>query len=315
MAKKSKTNGETDGIAEKKSGGGQAIDAPRTNAFKMDPAKLTIIGRDTNHKRGEHPLWDKRANNPPREDLVQAMMRYGWYGAIVVVSEGDMTIVDDGKQRTIAAREANVRLEKAGEERRVEVVCLSPVKGEDSKKAAILAMMNEHRTVDDMIERARKMENLLRFDATHEDIAIAFGESVQTVKNCLKTLECHSDIVKAAERGEVSPSVLVTLSALNRDDQMTEFEKMKAEGRLTVAQAQERVRNKKNGTSREAGEKNRRIPKKFILKILKLHKAEELETELPDDAIMMAAVLSGQVPPNRVRGFLGALRQVGYVDE
>lgn len=324
MAKKNKNgkNGEAEAESTEasettaKSGGGQALDAPRTNAFKMNPDDLTIIGRDTAHKRGEHPLWDKRANNDPREDLVLAMMRFGWHGAITVVTDGDMTVVDDGKQRTIAAREANRRLEKAGEERRIHVICLPPVKGEDAKKAAILAMMNEHRTVDDMIERARKMENLLRFDATIEEVAVAFGESEQTVKNCLKTLECHSDIIKAAERGEVAPSVLVTLSSLSRDEQLAEFEKMKADGRLTVTEAQQRVRNKKNGKASNGDEeRGSKISTAAARKIVKLHAKEELESELDETVITTIQVMLGELPPNRVRGMLGALRQVGALEE
>lgn len=321
MAKKNgKTNGEANGEAvteatEKKSGGGQALDLPRATAFKADPDILTIIGRDTKHKKGEHPLWDKRGLYEARESLVKAMILFGWQGAISVARDGDMTVVTDGRQRVIAAREANRRLKEQGEDRRIEVMCLTPVRGEDSRKTAIMATMNEHRTQDDIIERARKMENMLRFDATIEDIAVAFAETEQTVKNYLKALECHSDIIKAAERGEVAPSVLVTLSALNRDDQLAEFEKMKADGKLTVTEAQQRVRNKKNGTQRENTEAVNKIPLPVARKMYKLYKAKELESDISEEAMKMVGILAGLIPPNSVRGVLGALRQVGYVDE
>lgn len=309
------SSGESASSKPAKAGGGQAIDAPQAKAFRALPEDLTIIGLDTKHKKGEHPLWDKRANNPPREDLVLAMLRFGWHGAITVVKDGDMTVVDDGKQRTIAAREANRRLEESGEERRIRVVCLSPVKGEDAKKAAVMAMMNEHRTVDDMIERARKMENMLRFEASIEDVAVAFGETQQTVNNCLKTLECHSSIIKAAERGEVAPSVLVALSALSRDEQVAEFEKMQKDGRLTVTEAQRAVRRKKNGNGHEDEDRGKKISILDARKILKLHAKDELKSKLSEDAITTMAVLAGELPPNRLRGMMDALRQVGALEE
>ncbi len=319
MAKKNGKAEGNDETSESKSGGGQAIEAKRTSLFVLAPEAphIKIVGLDTEHKRNEHPLYDARVFLPVRESLVVSMMENGFLGSIVTAKDGEDLLVVDGKQRVRAAREANIRFEKAGSDRRIMVATAAPMRGEDSSKVGALATLNEHRTIDNIIERARKMAYMMRFENTEKQVAVAFGETEQTVKNYLKVLDCHPDVIKSAERGEVAPSVLVTLSALTRDEQLATFETMRAEGKLTVAEAQKRVYVKKNGKTRTGEEEEgngKKLPVPVIRKILRLHASSELKAKVSDDTIAVLRLVAGEMEPSRIKGMTEALREVGALE-
>lgn len=289
----------------------------RTSLNWHDPDDLTIIGLDTPHKRGEHPLWQKRAFLPVDEGFVDDMTENGFHDPVIVRRDGTSLIVVDGRQRVKTARAANKRLRKAGSEP-IQISSLPPQKGEDGDMVGLMIGLNEHRTEVDIIERARSVVDFMKYGRTEAQAATRLGVSVQVVKNMLKTLECDPTIIKAAEDGDVAPSVLMTLSELSREDQLTEFAKMQAEGKLTVAETQRRVYNKKNGTSKGESEDSgsgKKLPIPVIRKILKLHEKGQLETDVDPVVIQTLKLLDGAAKPSTIKGMTGVLRQVGYFDE
>lgn len=62
--------------------GKTAIDAERGTIFRLDPNDVLVIGHDTQHKRGEHPLWQARALEPADEALAQHMAQHGFTSVI-----------------------------------------------------------------------------------------------------------------------------------------------------------------------------------------------------------------------------------------
>src|SRR3989337_1776752 len=105
-----------------------AIDAPRANLFLVDPDDLVVIGLDTNAKSlNDHYLFDATVREPIDETLVASIMTHGIIQPITVQKDGDKILVVAGRRRVRHAREANVRLKKAGAPP-VSVPCTSPRK-------------------------------------------------------------------------------------------------------------------------------------------------------------------------------------------
>ena len=94
------------------------IEAPRGEAtFLVDPGSVRIIGVDTSHKQGEHPLWQKRAFRGPKEPSVLSMMKHGSKHVpevVIELAEDGGWDLADGRGRVIDAREANRRLAAEG---------------------------------------------------------------------------------------------------------------------------------------------------------------------------------------------------------
>ena len=78
--------------------GKSAIDAPRVNAFSLDPDEVVLV---TDPK---HVLFDKRALLPPDEQLVKSIMAKGVLTPIHVFRDGDKVLVINGRRRVTAAR-------------------------------------------------------------------------------------------------------------------------------------------------------------------------------------------------------------------
>ena len=83
----------------------QAIaDAKRLNAFGVDPDHLCVVGIDTKHKEGEHPLWDERIHRKLHEPFIANLMAVGVLEPILVRKNGETLEVIDGRQRVLSAR-------------------------------------------------------------------------------------------------------------------------------------------------------------------------------------------------------------------
>ena len=57
--------------------GKQALDFKRGATFKIPPARPLVIGVDTKHKKGEHPLWDPRSFWDLNPDVIESMVEHG----------------------------------------------------------------------------------------------------------------------------------------------------------------------------------------------------------------------------------------------
>jgi len=95
--------------------------------------------------------------------------------------------ITDGRQRTLACREANKRLKKQG----LPLLRL-PVwirRGNDSRMMAMMISANEHATVDSTKNRMLKAQRYINQGHDEREVAVLLGTSETTVKNLLRLLD------------------------------------------------------------------------------------------------------------------------------
>jgi len=215
-----------------------AIDAPRTNAFMVEPERLVLVTDK------EHPLYDPRVHDAPEESLIRNIMVYGVIEPVIVRTNGDAIEVVAGRQRVKASIEANKRLEAEGKEP-LRVPCMVK-RGQEADLFGVTISENEQRRDDTPLAKADKAQRLLNMGKTEEELAIAFGVSRQTVKNWLKLQELSAPVRKAVERGEIPATAAGELSGLSGEEQKKRLEEMKAAGgKVTVTRAKQAAKGEK----------------------------------------------------------------------
>ena len=155
-------------------------------------------------------LYDKRADNDFNESMVQNMM-FEIDGVPIGVIEhlsgrrqaetGKVEIID-GRQRTLALREANRRRKKLG----LEPIWL-PVhlkRANDQRAMSMLISANEHRTEDSAANKAEKAQRYIALGRDEKEVAILMGISESTVKNLLRLLDAPAVIRNAEATGKIS---------------------------------------------------------------------------------------------------------------
>jgi len=270
----------------------QAIPGKRGNLFSVDPTFPQIVGIDTKHKTSkEHPLYDPRIKLPVDEALVRNIMVYGVIDPVKVCKDGTDVLVVDGRQRVRAAREANKRLKKEGKEELTVPLVLK--RGTDATLFGVMVSANENRQDDGPLTKADKAGRMLDMGKTVEEIAIAFGVTVQAVNNWLALLDVGTDVRNAVEKGAITASAAAKLSSLPREEQSKELKEIVASGKgATVAEVAARVRTRKNGAN---GEVHNVAPgKKAILKLVKHLKTLD-EEYLSEDFIKGLRVACGDL--------------------
>lgn len=203
----------------------------RADLMLFDPNDLTIVTDPS------HPLYDERVTLPLDESLVLNIMLYGVLEPIIVRKNGEakgkpIIEVADGRQRTIATREANKRIAKAGG---VLLRIPATVKRTDDKTlAGIMVSTNEQRTADEPIVQAKKAQRLLDRGHTKQEVAGIFRWSQGTLTNRLALLDCAPE-VQAAIGVELTAGDARALAKLPRERQKTELKAMRAAGGPTRA--------------------------------------------------------------------------------
>lgn len=275
----------------KKTGGGQAVDAPRGTFFWMSPDDLVVIGLDT--KDGEeHPLYDVRVHLPPDDATVKNMMVYGVIKAVAVVKMDDGRVaVLDGRRRVINAREASDRLEKQGESRlRVKVIF---GKGEDDFLFKMSRAANAGVLLDGPIVNARNAQRMIQRGATVEEAAVTFGVKKKTMEEWLSLLDLLPKVRKEVEKGVLAPSAAAELAKLPKAEQEQHLDEVIAKGEKPTT---ERMHNK----VREAkGKESATTPKTRIEKAVKIFLANDnpgalAKAELVEILDKVCKVLTGK---------------------
>lgn len=223
-------NAPTEAEGKPRMGKKTAIDASRAGGggfFAVDPNQPLIIGYDTKHKQGEHPQWQKRATKPVNQGLVQYMLRFRKSpGVIEVQKDGPNIIVCIGRQRVKAAREANRILAEMGEPP-IKILC-QVKRGTDLELLAGTISENAQRVHYSALDMARDAQNFINYGGSDEDAASAIGKTVEYMLKLLTLLDLHPLIQQAIDDEELSPSAGFQLTKLTRDEQLVEFEKIKA---------------------------------------------------------------------------------------
>jgi len=256
----------------------------RGDTLNFKPETLKVI---TDSK---HALYDARVERPVDEAMVLSIMSLGIIEPLVIMRDGENVYVVDGRQRRTNAIEANRRLEKAGGE---PVICPCVWRrGDDARLYEVLVAANEVRSGDSVLERAKKMEHLASLGRDDAQVAVAFGCTVQTVRNARALLECAPAVKKAVEAGTIPLTVAMQLSKVDRGEQETKLGEMIEAGVTKGARGVEAARNVKKGKPAEASTVRMMSRPQLEQWKAKLKKAEGKDSEIAYSVI--SRILGGE---------------------
>lgn len=279
--------------------GKAALEARRGNHFFVDPKNITIIGLDTSDGP-EHPLYDERVKLPLEESTIRDFMIRGVLEPILVRKDGDAIEVIDGRQRVRHARAANERLAKEGSTL-IEIPTLVK-KGSDAELFGISISTNEHRRDDSPVVKAEKVRRYMAMGKNEQDASIAFGVSVQTIKNWGKLLDLDAKVLRAVDSGKISASSAWNLSGLSREEQLEALDKLyEGGGKVTSEKVSKAVKAKKTNTEASIAP-----GKRLVTKVLKLNKKSET---LPSDFVRGALWVLGDLNDASIAGLRALIRE------
>lgn len=221
----------------------------RRDAFSVDPQHLVVVIDKT------HPLYDERTNLPLDEALVLSVMEHGIRQPVVVRRNGPLFEVQDGRQRVRAAIEANARFKKNKSDQKV-LVPLMMSKDDDQEAACIMVALNEIRTQDTPMVKARKAKRLLDQGVAEATAARQFGLSIPAFNQLLTLLDTDKSVQNAVDQGQVAVTAASKLAALPREEQKQAMEDLKASGKkATVKNVTRKVKAKKEARRTGAPER------------------------------------------------------------
>jgi ParB family chromosome partitioning protein len=194
----------------------------RGDVLFFDPEDLVIVTDKAN------ALYDERVEFEVDEKTVRNIMVNGVLQPVLGRRNGEKVEIVAGRQRVLAAREANKRLLKEGAEP-VTVPVLWK-RGDDATMLGIMISENEIRRDDTPMTKARKLQRLIDLGKSKKECAVLFGVSTVTVTNKLALLECAPQVQKAVESNVVSAEVAQTLSKLSHKEQVAKLDELIAAG-------------------------------------------------------------------------------------
>lgn len=241
--------------------GGQAFDAPRLQAFYLDPSTVTVLCLDT--KDGEeHPLWDPRFSIPVDQSDIDSVMTYGVLTVGIVRKEkmadgSERTVVIDGRQRTRWARAANdvIRAEvgegKAYDEKKI-LVPYYVVKNQSEEKIARMIIAANHHKETPPLMKAQLAKQRLDRGHSMKDVAIAFGVTPQAVTEWVRGLSLSAKMRGAVDAGTLSFSTAIQYDDLapeKQDEILSDMERLGVKIGTGEAKAQRAARKRTNGSN------------------------------------------------------------------
>jgi len=187
--------------------------AKEVKILSFDPEDLVIVGID-DKADGDADLADARATEEIPEEFILNLMHYGVLEDIRVKKNAKTgkTEVVDGRKRTLGLREANKRLKKKGDETwRIDA---KPWRGASAETIGVMISTNAHRFEESPLGPAKKAARMLERGASEEDVALAIGKSVATVRNLISYIDAPAVVRNATESGKISISDAYKLSRL-----------------------------------------------------------------------------------------------------
>jgi len=281
--------------------------AKRKDMWALDPDECIIIGHDTDHKEGTHPLreTDDRLNAPLDETFIESIM--GGIDTPIAIRrsvEGVIEVIY-GRRRVLAAREANKRLLEQGKTPILVPCVLRRIDDKDAVESMISE--NEQRKSDTPLAKAKKLQIAYKYGHSDKSAAKAFGVSVTSIKNWKKMLELDPEVIHAVETDELKSSAAMDLAHLPKEEQVEQLEALRAKkdetgaNNITVKQTTALRRKKTN--SRAATPFT--PPKKKLVGSL-LGRSNVLSHE----AMSMLRWLTGHVDADAVPGLNEALEEI-----
>lgn len=291
----------------KKTGSKTAFDAKRgVTTFQVPPEELVVVGYDTKHGPGEHPLYDERVEGYRKNGIDPAFVRNvrvnGVLQVIITRKDGDALQVNEGRKRTIAARLANKERIANGEEpMRVTVVVM---RATDADAAIRTEIGNAGRTDDGPITKARKIARLRTLGNGESRIAIAMCLAEGELEKYESLLDLDEQLQDAVEDGSLSVSAGLKLRKLPRDEQVKAF---KADGGKVTARgagaAVAKARGRKTPSNAGPG-------KRQLKALVDLHQLGKAPTTLESEFVRGIRFALGDLDPMNVPGLEAALEMV-----
>jgi len=271
--------------------------------------RVTLIGRDTKHKEGEHPLYDKRVHEDPNEALVANIRTYGNKVAVVLRKNGvhesgpykgeDLLEVIDGRRRTIACREGAIRARAAGEVEQLLKVEFE--RSDEATQVGVMISLNEIRQDDTPMNRVRKACYVIASGRSVSEVATMFGVTPQAVKQWQTIIELAPAVQRAIDAGQLTAHAAKQLAGLSQEEQVTKLKEILSETngkRPTGDQIRQRV--KPDG----APKLSKRLVKKLVAD-------EGWFSDLSDDAAAILRFLAGDEQALRkVPGLLSRMKKL-----
>jgi hypothetical protein len=250
----------------------QALEGRRLNGFWMRPEDLVIVGLDTKHKKGEHPLWDERINLPLDENMVLNIMAEGVHEPVIVRKDGEQPLLVNGRQRVRHAREANKRLTAAGKEP-VEIKTVVE-RGSDDRMFGIMISTNEVRREDALESKLSKLERYMAMGKSEEQAAIVFGVGVPTIKTWLAIVEAGPEVKSAIRDGALSATAAAKIAKAPREKQAALVQEVRDAAptngkRLTAVEIDRHVKNSKAKESPEGDKADKIVHEKPGAKLVR----------------------------------------------
>lgn len=283
--------------------------AKRGNIFELKPEDIMIVGLDTPAEQYPHLVDEDRVKRPVEESLVLSIMAMGVLQPIKVVVYGGVPYAVDGRQRIRAAREANKRIKEIGDgvarEKRPEVSIRAEATNgarvsEDLLARSVVAM-NVH-VESDLLEKARKAEQLRARGISDADIAIAFGVTVQAIRDWARLSGLAKPVLDAVRDGRLSAHAAAELADLPRAEQVQKLEEILASGiKPTAKNVRQNVKPEPSGEPRPSG--------RTVNKLLKVV-AEREDLELSPDFILALRWMRGEVSTKKIKGLSALLREL-----
>jgi ParB-like chromosome segregation protein Spo0J len=207
--------------------------------FKFDPDEIAVEGKTGGG------IWDPRWDLPVLESLVLDIMIRGVAEPIIVGKNDDgQPYVIDGRQRVKAAREAKTRLAARGSNIKLRIPAVYQ-RSDNLGEFATMIAANEHRQDDDPLAKAKKLERFLAMGGTEREAAIAFGVSLQTIKNWSKLIDVAPEVKKAVKAGKIGATAAGKLADLPRAEQVDGLAKLTQDGHKPTVRRAVKVAKKK----------------------------------------------------------------------
>lgn len=275
------------------------------------PYRVVIIGLDTEHKRGEHHLWDERAAGIQlHEPLISNIRVYGVREAVKVnkvkTGEGDddyIFEVVDGRQRTKMCREGARRAVKAGEI--PPLLKLEVGHDRAETQVGVMISLNAHRFDDSLMVRARQAADLIGQGYTRGDVANMYGVSKQAIANWVALTSLHKSVQAAIEKGAISGSAAGELKDVPLADQPEKLKTMVEAGATGVSEAR-RQRTARQAGNGSAPPQGKRPGVKLLRRVAE--NSEFLSTLSPDARDLFHWMMGDEERASRIKGLTALLK-------
>lgn len=284
--------------------------AKRKDMWELDPTECIVIGVDTEHAEGEHPLreTDDRMDTPLEEAFISSIEKKGVEISIGVrrSNEGSIEVIY-GRRRVLATRIANERRLAKGETPHLVPAVLRRIDDKEAVEKMILE--NEQRRADTPLAKAKKLKIALKYGHTDASAAEAFGVSITAIRNWKKMNDLAPEVVHAIQTDEMRSSAAMDLAHLPKEEQVAELEILRKEKEKTGAKkitVKATTRNRRQNTGSKASTPFKPPKKKTISQLIR--RSDTIG--LSEETINAIKWLTGHAEADAVFGLTEALAEL-----